>query len=65
MNHYRQGFAGRAKSRTCIFEYTNVLVPTGYQQPNQLYFFNHSDIRAFLQRRFDFFWIYENSPYSF
>ena len=27
------------------FEYTSVLVPTGYQQPNQLYFFNHSDIR--------------------
>ena len=27
------------------FEYTSVLVPTGYQQADQLYFFNHSDIR--------------------
>ena len=27
------------------FEYTSVLVPTGYQQPDQLYFFNHSYIR--------------------
>ncbi len=26
------------------FEYTSVLVPTGYQQADQLYFFNHSDI---------------------
>ena len=27
------------------FEYTSVLVPTGYQQADQLYFFNNSDIR--------------------
>ena len=27
------------------FEYTSVPVPTGYQQADQLYFFNHSDIR--------------------
>ena len=27
------------------FEYISVLVPTGYQQADQLYFFNNSDIR--------------------